>query len=199
MTADEVIAELRNRVFPCVSVFGDMADAVEALQAENEWLKQYKELWQHAIDCVDQIFQEDSTIPDPILPDFLQCGADKFEGCIKLAKAYVELQANYEALKDVMQGMTDESAALRNQQVRYVEVYGADAMGGNLVKLDGKWYSVKYPPRTPENTVPLKKEKTTRERFREVCDHCNQRGTVAEINKFFDALNAAGLLRKDGE
>lgn len=53
----------------------------------------------HAIGCVDRVFQQDNTQPLPILPDFLKLGEDKFEGVVKLALAYKELEKEVYELK----------------------------------------------------------------------------------------------------
>lgn len=63
----------------------DLAARLSAAEAE---LQQYKGLHHHAIKCVDRVFQQCTENPQPLLPDFLGIGDDKFEGVVKLAEAY---------------------------------------------------------------------------------------------------------------
>jgi DNA repair exonuclease SbcCD ATPase subunit len=67
---------------------------------EIDRLTQYKTLFNHALDCVDRVFQVDGDKPPPLLPDFLGLGCNKFEGVIKLAEAYRELQAERDRLRE---------------------------------------------------------------------------------------------------
>lgn len=60
---------------------------IRELEAE---VKTYKGLFDRALACVDDVFQE-YTGHVPMLPDFLMAGDDKFEGVKKLAKAYITL------------------------------------------------------------------------------------------------------------
>ena len=48
--------------------------------------------YKRALACVDRVFQEDSTKPPPILPDFCKLGDDKFEAVIHLAEAYARIK-----------------------------------------------------------------------------------------------------------
>lgn len=57
----------------------------------------YKKAYDHAINCVDRVFQADSTKPPPLLPDYLQIGACKFEGILELAEDYQAAQAELPA------------------------------------------------------------------------------------------------------
>lgn len=63
-----------------------LAEEVAELERERDM---YRELHRHSLNCVDRVFQADSTKSAPLLPDFLQYGDDKFEGVIKLAEAYL--------------------------------------------------------------------------------------------------------------
>jgi hypothetical protein len=84
------------------------ADAAEAkvrelegkLEATEGNLASYKMLYHVAINAADRVFQVDSTKPPPLLPDFLKLGDCKFEGVVKLAEAYLELQAKLAAVSE---------------------------------------------------------------------------------------------------
>lgn len=73
----------------------------DRLQAERDLLKdQLKsrhDAYQHALDCVDRVFQQE------ILPGFLEAGDDKFDGVIKLAHEYQALQAERDVLRKQME------------------------------------------------------------------------------------------------
>lgn len=71
---------------------------IAQLKTECENLALYKKLHEHAIRCVDDVFQEYSGHV-PILPGFLMAGDDKFEGVIKLANEYVRLKAELAAAR----------------------------------------------------------------------------------------------------
>jgi septal ring factor EnvC (AmiA/AmiB activator) len=62
-------------------------------------LGRLRKLHNEALDCVDEVFQSDSTKPPPVLPDFLMAGEDKFEGVIKLAERYKQLLSKAEELR----------------------------------------------------------------------------------------------------
>ena len=77
-----------------------LADSYPTLRARIAELEQYKTLYTHALDCVDQVFQVCNEIPNPILPDFAQLGESKFRAVIKLAKAYKELERDAERWRE---------------------------------------------------------------------------------------------------
>lgn len=68
----------------------EFVEYCKALKAERDMLRQ---LHRHALNCVDQVFQECTEIPHPLLPGFARLGEDKFECVIRLAKAYIEAVA----------------------------------------------------------------------------------------------------------
>lgn len=63
-------------------------DYLEELEAKNLELKT---MFDHALECVDRVFQKKENNPDPILPDFCKPGEDKFRAVIRLAEAYQKL------------------------------------------------------------------------------------------------------------
>jgi hypothetical protein len=79
------------------AVAGEAIDAATAeLQRERD---NYKFSYDKAINAVDSVFQVDHTKPPPLLPDFLRLGDCKFEGVVKLAKAYIELEQDNARLR----------------------------------------------------------------------------------------------------
>lgn len=75
------------------AAFGELLEFVEQLQADVQRMSQYETAYRHALDAVDEVFQDYSGKSPPILPDFLGLGENKFLGVKKLAKEYLELQA----------------------------------------------------------------------------------------------------------
>ena len=71
-----------------------------AEKAEAE-LAMFRQLYDHALDCVDQVFQVCSEIPNPILPNFLMAGSNKFDGVIKLAKSFAAAQQREAKLREL--------------------------------------------------------------------------------------------------
>lgn len=63
-------------------------DRLEKTKGLSQGLESYKSMYKQALEAVDQVFQECSTNPNPILPDFLGLGDDKFKGVVRLAKEY---------------------------------------------------------------------------------------------------------------
>lgn len=49
------------------------------------------DLYDHALDCVDEVFQKCSKNPKPILPDFCLVGESKFRAVVRLAKQHVKV------------------------------------------------------------------------------------------------------------
>lgn len=83
-----------------------LTEANQRLEAENERLKQYEVQYHKAMECVDRVFQEDSKREPPLLPDFLTLGESKFEGVVKLARAYKEAVAEYDQLRGENERLT---------------------------------------------------------------------------------------------
>lgn len=75
----------QHAIVALAAMHGAARDAIANLEAERD---QFKQLYRHALDCVDQVFQVCSEIPNPILPDFCQLGEDKFRAVVRLAKEY---------------------------------------------------------------------------------------------------------------
>lgn len=88
-------ATMKSR-FVCGSILEDglgqhcQSEHCRISELEQE-LSMYKKLYEKALKCVDEAFQSWSG-HTPILPDFLMIGEDKFEGVVKLAKAYRDLK-----------------------------------------------------------------------------------------------------------
>lgn len=61
-------------------------------KAEVKRLKQFENLYSHAINCVDRVFQIDSKKPRPLLPNFARLGECKFRAVIRLAEEYAALK-----------------------------------------------------------------------------------------------------------
>jgi hypothetical protein len=62
-------------------------------ETKEAWeLRQYKAVYEHAIECVDRVFQIDSRKPPPLLPNFARLGECKFRAVIRLAEDYLRLQ-----------------------------------------------------------------------------------------------------------
>lgn len=75
-------------------------DEAKSRIAELERLEaMYRDLFTHALKCVDRVFQEGGQPEPPILPDFGRPGDDKFEAVVRLAKAYAELEAENSRLR----------------------------------------------------------------------------------------------------
>lgn len=62
-----------------------------AAKAEVERLRACKQMFDHALDCVDLVFQKCSKNPNPILPEFCTAGESKFRAVVRLAKQHVKL------------------------------------------------------------------------------------------------------------
>lgn len=79
-------------------------DTIEAelatAKAEVERLQAYKQMFDHAIACIDRVFQQCSENPHPILPDFCRLGADKFEAVILLAQEFVKVREESKRLRE---------------------------------------------------------------------------------------------------
>lgn len=96
-------ARLRNEyaVDECnhLDVVNENAALKAKLAEAEQQLREYKFLYNHALQCVDEVFQVCSEIPNPMLPDFLPPGSDKFAGVKLLARAYLESKAACAALR----------------------------------------------------------------------------------------------------
>lgn len=69
------------------------AEELVELRADNERLRaelaEYKEVFGHALACVDEVFQECCERPNPILKGYSIAGRCKFEEVKRLARDYV--------------------------------------------------------------------------------------------------------------
>lgn len=90
----------------------------------------YEKLYQHAIDCVDRVFQECTENPKPILPDFLGIGEDKFDGVVKLAE-------KYRAVSDKLAAVTDKLEKYKLALIERQDFCGAAAVKDCLQLLSG--------------------------------------------------------------
>lgn len=66
-------------------------------------------LYAKALEAVDRVFQTDCTKRPPLLPDFLGLGDCKFKGVVKLAKAYLELEAENARLRELVRKLRDDA------------------------------------------------------------------------------------------
>lgn len=85
----------------------------EAERAELEHLRQYKELYRVALDCVDRVFQTCTTIPEPVLPNFCALGESKFTAVVRLAETYVAQEAELATLRARLAEVERERTAFR--------------------------------------------------------------------------------------
>jgi hypothetical protein len=95
-----------------------------ALRQENAELRLYKRLHEHALACVDDVFQ-DYNGHEAMLPDFLALGECKFEGVKVLASAFIASQAHLETLREEARNQLAELAALRQERERLTSKQGA--------------------------------------------------------------------------
>lgn len=110
-----------------------IADRAAEIFAGVQELNVYEKLYRHAIDCVDRVFQKCTENPQPILPDFLGLGEDKFRGVVKLAE-------NYRELKQTISRLEGEVAELKRERNNFENAgdhLAADAnrFQGSLQKL----------------------------------------------------------------
>jgi hypothetical protein len=71
----------------------DVPQLVAALKEALERMDAYKREFARALNCVDKCFQASTENPQPILPDFVSLGRDKFEAVVRLAIKYRSLVA----------------------------------------------------------------------------------------------------------
>lgn len=118
------LLETRNRLGGEREVEKHRAETAEArvreleakLKSTEGCLTSYKLLYDVAISAADRVFQVDSTKPPPLLPGFLQLGDCKFEGVVKLAEAYKELQAKLAAATEEIETLKTINAAERRDR-----------------------------------------------------------------------------------
>lgn len=80
-----------------------LAELTDRITKTESSLDQYMQMFDHALDCVNEVFQECSDNPNPILKDYAKLGADKFEEVKRLACDYkmaLERLAEAEAERD---------------------------------------------------------------------------------------------------
>src|SRR5690606_19889033 len=80
-----------------------------------ERLRQYERLFDHALSCVDEVFQVCTEIPEPILPNFCTLGEDKFRAVKRLAVEYKRLRAENAQLEAKCRQQQREITELRNE------------------------------------------------------------------------------------
>lgn len=115
MTTAELIAA-RERLHKMGYMADDWPD--EAVEA---WALMTR-LYDHALGCVDRVFQQCAEIPEPILPDFCHLGEDKFEAVVRLAELYRD---NARTLGTLL-GHPRLTDAEREQIIRYPVVDDAE-------------------------------------------------------------------------
>lgn len=71
---------------------GKKKKAASELELLRLACNQYKIAFDHAIECVDRVFQVESKKPPPLLPNFARLGECKFRAVIRLAEDYLRLQ-----------------------------------------------------------------------------------------------------------
>lgn len=89
-----------------------IAHAREDVPYLQDQLDMYKKLYDHALECVDKVFQDYSG-HKAMLPDFMRLGESKFQGVIKLAEEYKKLLAENERLRrrcDVLEEQVGKTA-----------------------------------------------------------------------------------------
>jgi hypothetical protein len=113
------------------------ADAVEWVRDQLGELDILRGLFDHALKCVDRVFQVDST-------DFCNAGDDKFEAVVKLAEAYTAAEARAREAEGELERWANVSSE-RNHgasglccQLRLQEKQRADAAQARIAELEGE-------------------------------------------------------------
>lgn len=116
--ARQRIAELESRLAE-ISRFhheldGDCARLERKCRAAKAALNEsrqsdatHKMLFRSALNCVDQVFQKCSEIPEPILPDYATLGEDKFRAVVRLAKDYKQLEQQLDTVTRERDGLRE--------------------------------------------------------------------------------------------
>lgn len=91
-----------------------MTNMVGGKEAEVERLQAYKQMFDHAIACIDRVFQKCEENPHPILPNFCRLGADKFEAVILLAQEFVKVREENERLRAELAAEKAEAGRLHD-------------------------------------------------------------------------------------
>lgn len=110
----------------CLGPFPD-PDTARSQQAEVERLREenrqnaitldnYRTMCNHALRCVDRVFQVGGQPEAPLLPDFCGLGDDKFEAVVKLGEAYKQQQAENARLRARVGELEAENAKLKDDR-----------------------------------------------------------------------------------
>ena len=83
-----------------------------AIRAASE-LFMYRRLFEKALKDADKVFQRCSENSNPLLPDFLPLGADKFAGVVLLAEEYIKHTRTLETIENTCSGYARELATNR--------------------------------------------------------------------------------------
>ena len=92
-------------------------------EQQVQQLRQNKVLYDHATKCVDRVFQKCSENPEPLLPDFMGLGEDKFKGVILLAQEYIKVKQHRARLIEALQHMLAAHYNPRCKQCWDAETY----------------------------------------------------------------------------
>lgn len=93
-----------------------LSQRIRDLEAKCAELEQFKTLFNHALDCLNQVFQVESRKPPPLLPDFLKLGEDKFRGAVRLAVAYLSELKRSRELKRALAGHLFDHESLSTRE-----------------------------------------------------------------------------------
>lgn len=91
-----------------------------AEQAERE-RDELRGVFNHAIDCVDRVFQVESGKPPPILPDYCRLGESKFAAVPRMAEDLVVAQARIATLEAALHDIRDKACIANNTSTRLSE------------------------------------------------------------------------------
>lgn len=135
---DVLLAELQRLTARLAEVEGERdeyrkgaeveAHAGDEARQQAAQLTEYKQLYNHAQNYVDQLFQKCESIPNPLLPDFIRLGEDKFRAVIRLAHAYIEATQQSAAMAEELKQRDATIAALRNELEKDSACWNNEAM-----------------------------------------------------------------------
>ena len=111
-SGQEAVASLRT----------ELEETRRKLAAAERERNNFKQAFDVAIISVDRVFQIDSTQPPPLLPVFLSLGESKFEGVIKLAKAYITAESRLTAIAERVETYLGDQGSFQ-EGVKYCCTY----------------------------------------------------------------------------
>jgi hypothetical protein len=136
---------------------------IAELERENVALRKRLAMFEReflrAVDCVDRVFQMDSTKPPPLLPDFVRPGDDKFEAVVRLAEEYIALRERLAMATEfnMGDGVRAVMVTRKEHQGKWVlvldeEDYWSDVHGWSIYDDDTRFYA------TAEEAIAAAKE-----------------------------------------